>query len=95
MLKILLLAAALLPGSAAWADERGSQLAGACQGCHGAAGQGSEGIPLLAGNSTRAELEAMLKAFRANERPGTVMGRIARGYSDAEIAALAQYYAKR
>lgn len=32
-------------------------------------------------------------AFRANERPATIMGRIARGYTDAEIAALAAQFA--
>jgi sulfide dehydrogenase cytochrome subunit len=32
-------------------------------------------------------------AFRSNERPGTIMGRIARGYSEAEIAAIAEFIA--
>jgi sulfide dehydrogenase cytochrome subunit len=34
-----------------------------------------------------------MAAFRANERPGTIMGRIARGYTDAEIAAMADHFA--
>jgi sulfide dehydrogenase cytochrome subunit len=40
-------------------------------------------------------LAAAMRAFRANERPGTIMGRIARGYSDAEIAAIAAYFAQQ
>ena len=63
-----------------------------CLGCHGANGAGAAAIPGLAGR-TAAELSAAMRAFRANERPGTIMGRIARGYTDAEIAALAAHFA--
>ncbi|MFN3449048.1 MAG: c-type cytochrome [Roseococcus sp.] len=69
-------------------------LAGACQGCHGAAGEGGHGIPSIKQQQTRAEFVAAMRAFRANERPNTVMGRITRGYTDAEIAALAAHFAK-
>jgi cytochrome c553 len=34
-----------------------------------------------------------MAAFRNGARPGTVMGRIARGFSDAEIQAIADWYA--
>ena len=95
MLRHLALAAALLLPGALSAADRGTMLAGACQGCHGVTGAGSEGIPMIAGHYGAAELESMLKAFRANERPATVMNRIARGYSDEEIAALAAHYARR
>jgi sulfide dehydrogenase cytochrome subunit len=69
-------------------------LAGGCQGCHGVSGRGANGIPAIAGTRSRSEFEASLKAFRANERDGTIMGRIARGYTDAEIAALATHYGR-
>jgi sulfide dehydrogenase cytochrome subunit len=77
------------------AQERGTLLAGACQGCHGAAGAGSDGIPAIAGTHGRAEFTEILRAFRDGRREATVMGRIARGYGEAEIAALAAHYAKR
>jgi len=64
-----------------------------CLGCHGAAGQGATGIAPLAGRD-RAELVAIMNAFRANARPGTIMGRIARGYTDAEIAAVAEHFSR-
>jgi cytochrome c553 len=38
---------------------------------------------------------AALKAFRAETRQGTVMNRIARGLDDADISALATYFASR
>ncbi len=69
-------------------------LAGSCQGCHGATGEGGHGIPSIKQQQTRAEFVAAMRAFRANERPSTVMGRITRGYTDAEIAALAVHFGK-
>ncbi|MDW8314350.1 MAG: hypothetical protein RMK64_05210 [Rhodovarius sp.] len=81
-------------GAAAAQAPDGALLAGACQGCHGATGEGGHGIPSIRQMQTQAEFVATMRAFRANERPNTVMGRIARGYTDAEIAALAQHFAK-
>jgi len=64
----------------------------ACFGCHGPGGQGATGGAAIAGRD-KAELTAAMIAFRSNERPGTIMGRIARGYSEAEIAAIAEFIA--
>lgn len=56
-----------------------------CLGCHGAVGG-----PILAlAGRPAAEIMAAMTAFRANQRAGTIMGRIARGFTDAEIAAVA------
>jgi len=65
----------------------------ACLGCHGQNGAGAAGVPGLTGRSAD-ELRTLMIAFRANERPGTIMGRIARGYSDAEIVAASQHFAR-
>jgi sulfide dehydrogenase cytochrome subunit len=64
----------------------------ACLGCHGPNGAGQDAVVGITGQ-TAGDLEATMKAFRANERPGTIMGRIARGYTDAEIAQVAAYFA--
>jgi sulfide dehydrogenase cytochrome subunit len=69
-------------------------LAGGCQGCHGAAGEGGHGIPNIRQTKTRAEFVAAMRAFRADQRPNTIMGRITRGYTEAEVAALAAWFAK-
>jgi sulfide dehydrogenase cytochrome subunit len=63
-----------------------------CLGCHGPNGAGQAPVPALAGRPA-AETEALMRAFRANEPAGTIMGRIARGYTDAEIAAVAAHFA--
>jgi sulfide dehydrogenase cytochrome subunit len=65
-----------------------------CVGCHGPNGAGMGGVPGLAGRD-RAELIAQMNAFRANERPATIMGRVARGYTEAEIIASAEYFARQ
>jgi len=67
----------------------------ACAGCHGTNG-GSAGLsmPSLAGQNKIATVEAM-KGFKSGERPSTVMGRLAKGYTDAEFEAMADYFAKQ
>lgn len=67
-------------------------IAQACAGCHGQAGAGQGSVPRIAGYS-RDLFVSQWAAFRANERPGTIMGRVARGYTDAEVAELAAYFA--
>jgi sulfide dehydrogenase cytochrome subunit len=63
-----------------------------CAGCHGADGSGQGSVPRIAGSDRQAFVESW-SAFRANQRPATIMNRIARGYTDAEVAVLADYFA--
>ena len=49
-------------------------------------------MPRLAGRAT-AEIVAAMREFRSGHRPGTVMDRIAKGFSEAETAAIADWYA--
>ncbi|MDZ5459632.1 c-type cytochrome [Azohydromonas lata] len=97
---LLLLAAALagvLP-AAAWAqpadkDARGRQLAGACAVCHGPRGIGAApDAPHLAGQP-EGYLQRQLRAFRGGERRHEIMSVIAKPLSDADIDALAAFYA--
>jgi cytochrome c553 len=46
----------------------------------------------LAGHDADA-IVAALQAFRAGQKPATVMDRIARGFTDEEIKAIAAWYA--
>lgn len=63
-----------------------------CLGCHGPGGTGSAPIGGLAGRPA-GDLVAAMEAFRAGTRPATIMNRIAKGYTEAEIAAVATYFA--
>ncbi|HEV7267310.1 MAG TPA: c-type cytochrome [Falsiroseomonas sp.] len=65
-----------------------------CLGCHGPEGGGAGALPAIAGRDA-GELRGLLNAFRAGERPATIMDRIARGYSEAELAAIVAHFAGR
>ncbi len=94
MMRMTLLAAALAAGlPLGGARAQAPLVAEGCIGCHGPNGAGAGGVPTLAGRD-RAELIALMAAFRANERPATIMGRVARGYTEAEIAAAADHFAR-
>ena len=72
--------------------ELGALVAQTCSGCHGGDLNGSGGMPSL--RARRAgELQEMMTEFRSNQRYSTVMGRLARGLTEAEIAAVSTYLA--
>jgi len=80
--------------NAAFAEEnyRGRTIASACFGCHGAGGFGGAAIPPVILGVPPEYIETSLKAFRDGSRPSTIMQRIAKGYSDEDIAAVAKYF---
>jgi cytochrome subunit of sulfide dehydrogenase len=51
-------------------------------------------VPPLRGQSA-AEIVAAMEAFRSGQRPSTVMGRIAKGFSDDEIRAMGAWLARQ
>jgi sulfide dehydrogenase cytochrome subunit len=69
-------------------------LAANCAACHGTNGRAAPGSTLagLAGRP-RDELAMAMNQFRQGTRPATLMHQLARGYSDEELAALADYFA--
>jgi cytochrome subunit of sulfide dehydrogenase len=94
---LVLCSAALLLPSAAAADpvvSRGAALAHACAACHGPEGRSQGAIPSIDKLPTE-DFMMVLKAFRADARQSTVMNRIAKGLDDAEISAMAAYFATR
>jgi sulfide dehydrogenase cytochrome subunit len=66
--------------------------ASSCSGCHAAGAAVQTPVPPLAGRPAD-DTVAAVQAFRAGARPATVMDRIAKGFSDDEIAAIAAWYA--
>jgi cytochrome c553 len=68
-----------------------------CAMCHGTEGRPVEGssVAALAGRSA-ADIVSQMKAFKEGTRQGTtIMHQIAKGYSDAEITAMADYFARQ
>jgi cytochrome c553 len=66
--------------------------AAACSGCHAASAGAQSPVPRLAGLDPAQMVRAM-QEFRAGKRPATVMDRIAKGFTDEEIQAIAAWYA--
>jgi cytochrome c553 len=69
-------------------------LAATCANCHGTNGRAIEGaaVPGLAGMPA-AYLAEQMRAFKAGTRQATVMHQLAKGYNDAQIDAVAAYFA--
>ena len=63
-----------------------------CSGCHASAASVETPVPRLVGLTAEA-IVAALQAFRAGQKPATVMDRIAKGFTDDEIKAIAAWYA--
>jgi cytochrome c553 len=82
-----------------WADHHATEalqthiqsLAASCAACHGTNGNSVGITPLLAGLDTGYFITQM-QAFKNNHRQATVMHRHAKGLTDEEINALAQYF---
>ncbi|MCE1240471.1 MAG: c-type cytochrome [Azonexaceae bacterium] len=65
-----------------------------CFNCHGTEGKAVSAIPAIAGRD-RQYLEETLKAFKAGTKSATIMHQLAKGYTDEELAALADYFSRR
>lgn len=82
---------AIFASGIAWA-EPARQLAATCTGCHGTDGHAQGSIPALAGRPAP-ELLGLLTEFRSGSRPSTIMGQIAKGYSEAQLRLITGYFA--
>ena len=91
---------ALLASSAGLAQASGlpqtppPYFAANCANCHGTDGKSAAAIPGIAGKD-KAWLEEGLKAYKQGTRPATIMHQLAKGYTDEEIAILADYFSRQ
>jgi cytochrome subunit of sulfide dehydrogenase len=65
--------------------------ASSCSGCHPASRAVETPAGRLIGRSP-ADIVAAVAAFRSGQRPATVMDRIAKGFTDDETKAIADWY---
>jgi len=69
-----------------------SMLSNTCAGCHGTNGSSvGPATPNIAGMNEELFVE-MMHEYAKDEYPSTIMGRIARGYTDDEIKAMAGFF---
>lgn len=72
----------------------GKMLGNTCAACHGTFGKSSdEYMPPLAGID-RQQLARAMRDYRDDRRASVVMNRIAKGYNDREIEAIAEYFSR-
>ena len=97
MSRCIAIAAAFAASSfSAYAQDNPRSLASACAICHGTQGKPAPDAPLipLAG-LPQDHIATQMRAFRDGKRPATVMHQIAKGYTDAQIDALAAWFASQ
>ena len=100
--KFIMLAAGLALGGSALADGHGGgkiasgeMLAGTCFACHGPNGNSvGPSIPTIAGLAEE-YLDDKMIAYKEGAQFSTVMQRILKGYTKAEIEAMAKYFSQQ
>lgn len=65
-----------------------------CLNCHADYSKIKSSIPNIAGRD-KDYLETALKAFKAGKKEATIMHQLAKGYTDEEIAVLADYFSRQ
>jgi cytochrome c553 len=75
--------------------QEAQKLAAPCAICHGTEGRAvTKDVVPLAG-LPREHIASQMRAFRDGQRPATVMHQIAKGYTDAQIDALAAWFSSQ
>jgi cytochrome c553 len=66
--------------------------AAGCANCHGTNGRAEPGMVALAG-ANKDDIVQKMQDYKAGRLPATLMHQLAKGYSDAQIVAIASYFA--
>jgi len=90
----LLASAAVLAAESTTPAANFPYFVGNCFNCHGTEGRVNSAIPSIAGRD-KAYLEETLKAYKAGTKQATIMHQLAKGYTDEEIAVLADYFSRQ
>lgn len=92
----ILLSCGVVLGGVAFAETpSATMLSNTCFGCHGPSGNSvGPASPTIAGMSKDYFIEAM-QEYKSGERPSTIMGRIAKGYSEEEFELMAGYFSQQ
>lgn len=69
-------------------------LAAQCANCHGTNGKSVAEVPSLVGQPANVIVQKM-KDYRDGKLPASVMHQLAKGYSDEQVALMADYFSKQ
>jgi len=69
-------------------------LAAQCANCHGTNGKSVAEVPSLAGQAANVLIEKM-NDYRSGKQAATIMHQLSKGYTDEQIALLADYFSRQ
>ncbi len=72
----------------------GRNLAAQCANCHGTNGKSVAQVPSLAGQPSNVLVQKM-KDYRDGKLPASIMHQLAKGYSDEQVALMADYFSRQ
>ncbi|GEP60998.1 c-type cytochrome [Reyranella soli] len=84
--------ASVVAGGAVRAADTAPPGASSCTGCHAAQRIPDSVIPRIAGRKA-SDIVQFMREYRSGAWPSTVMGRIAKGFDDQQIDAIAAWFA--
>jgi len=90
---LALAAAVAVPVAAQDQATYARSLAANCFACHGTDGRSVGGIPPSIAGQNKDYMLQVMKDYKANKRPATVMHQQARGYTDEQLELIAVYFA--
>ena len=90
--------AAVLAGAAsaqaAASATQGRNLAAQCANCHGTNGKSVAEVPSLAGQPAATIVQKM-KDYRDGKLPASIMHQLSKGYTDEQVALMADFFSKQ
>ncbi len=69
-------------------------LAAQCANCHGTNGKSVAEVPSLAGQQASVLVQKM-KDYRDGKAPASIMHQLSKGYSDEQVALMADYFSRQ
>lgn len=96
LIRVVFAAGGLLASSTLWAagPTPAAMISNTCAGCHGTMGTSAGPSNPTIGGETQGYIAAQMKKFKSGERPSTIMGKLAKAYSDEDFAAMDEYFTK-
>jgi len=97
LIKFVLLAGGLAASSSLWAagPTPAAMLSNTCGGCHGTNGASAGPSMPIIGGQAPGYIEDSMKKFKSGERPSSIMGRLAKAYSDEDFKVMDQFFSEK
>ena len=82
------------PAQAPASATQGRNLAAQCANCHGTNGKSVAEVPSLAGQPAATIVQKM-KDYRDGKLPASIMHQLSKGYTDEQVALMADFFSKQ